>query len=161
VFCYLHIRWTIVVLNNWVPNTMRNSFWSAGLIFGIEFGSNWKWLILTQFPRLKTKYPSQLTPPKCASITLKNFQDLPSKLNLNDMFNTAVFAIATIAFWCQCHINKVCVDCTFDATIQTTWYTSKIWLDCLKHSIPLILGTSDKDQTAWQIYYVDGFGLQL
>ena len=68
----------------------------------------------------KQSTPASSLLPKCAPVTLKHLQALPSKLNLNDTFNTAVFAIATIAFWCQCHISKVCVYCTFDTTIQTT-----------------------------------------
>ena len=55
---------------------------------------------------------------KHAPVTLAHLQALWSNLNLNDTFDAAVFAVATIAFWCQCHISEVCMEQNFDASIH-------------------------------------------
>jgi len=34
------------------------------------------------------------------------------------MFDTAVLGMATVAFWCQCHLAKVCVDLYFEPLIH-------------------------------------------
>src|SRR5882672_6337976 len=37
-----------------------------------------------------------------------------TSLNLNDTFDTMVWAIAAIAFWCQCCLSEVCTDLSFN-----------------------------------------------
>jgi len=41
-----------------------------------------------------------------------------TSLNLNDTFDTMVWAIAAIAFWCQCRLSEVCTDSSFDLSIH-------------------------------------------
>src|SRR5882672_1245804 len=48
---------------------------------------------------------------------------LRANLDLNDTFDAAVFATATIAFWCQCCMSEVCVDHPFDLLINPAWST--------------------------------------
>jgi len=62
--------------------------------------------------------PVQSFLPKCAPVTLAHLQVLHSSVNLNDTFDAALFAIATIAFWCQCHISEVCVDHSFNTSLN-------------------------------------------
>ena len=56
--------------------------------------------------------------PKCAPVTLAHLAMLKQNLDLNNMFDAAVWATATVAFWCQCHLAEVCVNGSFDPLIN-------------------------------------------
>src|SRR5882672_9206639 len=65
--------------------------------------------------------PHSYTRPKCPPVTLLHLTALRQHLNLNDTFDAAVWATTTVAFWCQCHLAKVCVDGLFDPSIHASW----------------------------------------
>jgi len=46
-------------------------------------------------------------------------------LDLNNTFDAAVFAAATVAFWCQCWLGEVCVDSFFNPTIHASCATQQ------------------------------------
>ena len=46
--------------------------------------------------------------------TLQHLQLLWCNLTLSNTFDTVVFAMACISFWCQCQLAEVCVDSVFD-----------------------------------------------
>ena len=50
----------------------------------------------------KSATPSSSFMPKQAPITLAHLITLCHGLDLNNTFNTAIFATTTVAFWCQC-----------------------------------------------------------
>ena len=52
-----------------------------------------------------------------------DLQENTPTLDLNNTFNAAVFAVATVAFWCQCQLGEVCVDSLFDPTIHASCAT--------------------------------------
>ena len=58
--------------------------------------------------------------PKCAPVTLAHLTSLRNGLNLSNTFDAAVFDMATVAFWCQCHLAKVCIDSSFDPLIHVS-----------------------------------------
>jgi len=62
--------------------------------------------------------PASTTSSQCPPITISHLLALKAALNLNDTFDAAVWAIATIAFWCQCHLSEVCINYSFDPSIH-------------------------------------------
>ena len=65
-----------------------------------------------------SKAPLSSSHLKHAPVTLAHLKALRACLNLNDTFDATVFAVATIAFWCQCRLGEVCVDICFNPLIH-------------------------------------------
>ena len=57
--------------------------------------------------------PSSANHPRCAHITITHLRVLRNSLDLN-MFNAAVFTMATVAFWCKCQLTEVCINILFN-----------------------------------------------
>ena len=53
--------------------------------------------------------PSSHHPPRLP-ITIHHLCSLKVHLNLSNTFDTAVWAVTCIAFWCQCSLNELCSD---------------------------------------------------
>jgi len=64
--------------------------------------------------------PEDSSPQKHLPVTLAHLKLLRSHLNLNNTFDAAIFAAATVAFWCQCRIGEVCVDSQFNACMHAS-----------------------------------------
>src|SRR5882724_8518337 len=58
--------------------------------------------------------------PKCSPVTIAHLTALRNSLNLSNTFNAAVFGMAAVTFWCQCHLAKVCMDLHFDPLIHAS-----------------------------------------
>jgi len=69
-----------------------------------------------QGSKLATPHTSHC--PKCLPMTIAHLTALRNGLNLSNTFNAAVFGMAAVAFWCQCHLAKVCVDLYFEPLIH-------------------------------------------
>jgi len=61
-----------------------------------------------------TAAPSASTRSPRPPVTLAHLNVLHRALNLANTFDASVFAVACFAFWCQCHLNELCIDSTFD-----------------------------------------------
>jgi len=68
----------------------------------------------------KSLAPLSSSRPKRAPMTIAHLLTLRNNLDLNNTFDAAVFGMATIAFWCQCHLTEVCVDASFDPHIHAS-----------------------------------------
>jgi len=55
----------------------------------------------------KSNAPPGASLSKQAPVTLAHLHTLHSSLDLNNTFDTAVFMMATVAFWCQCRLAEV------------------------------------------------------
>src|SRR5882724_1183563 len=77
--------------------------------------------VMTSWSHVHTNYKiSTALGAKCTPITLDHLTALRHGLDLNNTFDATVFGMATITFWCQCHIAKVCVDSSFDPPIHAS-----------------------------------------
>jgi len=56
-------------------------------------------------------------------VTLAHLLALRCCLNLNDIFDAAVYVTATVAFWCQCHLGEVCIENTFNPILHASHLT--------------------------------------
>ena len=64
--------------------------------------------------------PTLSTRPRCPPVTLAHLLSLEDTLDINNTFDATVFSTATMAFWCQCHLSKVCVISTLNPLLHTT-----------------------------------------
>ena len=64
--------------------------------------------------------PSTSKKSKRLPITLWHLQSLRCHLTLTNTFDAAVFAMACVAFWCQCQIAEVCMDGPFNPLRHAT-----------------------------------------
>jgi len=64
--------------------------------------------------------PHSTSRPKRPPVTLAHLLALRNSLNLDNTFDAAVFAIATVAFWCQCRLGELCVDVVFDPLLHAS-----------------------------------------
>ena len=69
--------------------------------------------------------PSSSFLDKGPPITIAHLRLLKQSLNLSNSFDASVWAIATISFWCQCHLSEVCVDSSFNASLHPSHSTSQ------------------------------------
>src|SRR6266481_1476537 len=51
-------------------------------------------------------------------VTIQHLRCLKHHLDLSNTFDAATWAVACVAFWCQCHLNKLCSDSQFDPLWQ-------------------------------------------
>ena len=54
--------------------------------------------------------------PLCLPITIHHLHILRHHLTLSDTFDVAIWAVAMVAFWCQCKQNELCNDTSFALT---------------------------------------------
>ena len=62
--------------------------------------------------------PATSSWPPRLPITIHHLRILCHHLTLSDTFDAAVWAVATVAFWCQCRLNGFCTDTSFDPTLH-------------------------------------------
>jgi len=60
-------------------------------------------------------YSSQVPP-----VTLAHLLALRDTLDLENAFDAVVFSTVTVAFWCQCHLDEVCVTSMLDPLLHAT-----------------------------------------
>jgi len=64
--------------------------------------------------------PASTSHPKWAPVTLTHLMALRDSLVLSNTFDATVFAMAMVAFWCECHPAEDCVDSIFNPLIHAT-----------------------------------------
>ncbi|KAF8586659.1 hypothetical protein K439DRAFT_1340540 [Ramaria rubella] len=73
--------------------------------------------------------PSSSCHNKRDPVTFEHIKALQTNLNLNDSFDIAVFAVATITFWSCCHLGELLIDSGFNPSRNVSRSTA------INHSI--------------------------
>jgi len=80
----------------------------------------------------------------CDPITIQHLEWLCTGLDLNDPFNTSMFAMACLTFWSQMHLRELLFEFNFDPLLHITHnsilfgvtmsnrHYRKGWLPCMK-----------------------------
>src|SRR5882672_8556499 len=64
--------------------------------------------------------PSSSSRAPQAPVTMRHLLSLRHHLSITDTFDTAVYGMATVAFWCQCRLAEVTVDNQFDPSVHAS-----------------------------------------
>ena len=95
--------------------------WLAGLELWHSI-NNAPWLGRTHLARTikgtASFSPATSSQPPRLPITIHHLHILRHHLTLSDTFDMAIWAVATVAFWCQCRLNELCTDTSFDPTLH-------------------------------------------
>jgi len=70
---------------------------------------------------------------KCEPVILQHLQTLRRCLDLSNVFDAAVFAVACIVFWCCCRLGELVVDIKFEPTCHVA------------HSVVIACGTASNN----------------
>ena len=63
--------------------------------------------------------PTSSLPPHLP-VKIHHLHILSRHLDLSNTFNASVWAIATVAFWCQCRLNELCIETSFNPTLHAS-----------------------------------------
>ncbi|KAG1783493.1 hypothetical protein EV702DRAFT_945077, partial [Suillus placidus] len=87
--------------------------WMAGLhLWHNLHGAPWygKWLLRAATAGLSKVVPSSSKRPRRPPVTLEHMHALFRGLDFSNAFDSAVFAVASIAFWCCCRLGELVID---------------------------------------------------
>ena len=87
---------------------------------------------------------------------------LKQDLDITNMFDATIWAVACIAFWSQCRLAEVCVDLAFDPKVHTS-RSSPLKSGFTANGVEFggFFAPSTKTQTMWQMDLLDGFWLRV